>query len=196
MEGESCCDDLTCYDPSVKKCCYDGVGTVCDIGEPCCDDGTCGLCCWTLEEHPEGAGDCSCSEATGHCGTFIEAWSISTCKRSASGSQSCNTTYRQVGSEYDCDESIDWTNVFLCYMGQAPECVAICSAGLATCLASFPESGGAGCEDSAVACYDCVLEVIEADPDDCGCLVVICNIGDVTAPIVNNAGTLSGGTCP
>jgi len=194
--GQSCCDYLTCYDPSTQKCCNDGIGTVCNIDEPCCDDGTCGLCCWTLEEHPDGTGDCGCSEATGHCGTSIQAWSISTCKRSASGAKSCSVTYRQVGSEYGCDESIDWVNVFLCYMGQAGECTAICSAGLATCLVSLLESGGAGCEDSAAQCYDCILDYIEGEPDDCGCLVVICEIGDVIAPIMNDAGTLSGGTCP
>jgi hypothetical protein len=179
----------------VKQCCDDGDGTVCNIDEPCCDDGTCALCCWTLEEHPDGTGDCGCSEATGHCGTSIRAWSISTCKRSASGSKSCNITNRQIGSEYACDESIDWVNLFLCYMGQAAECTAICSAGLATCLASLPESGGAGCEDSAAQCYDCLLEYVEGGPEDCGCLVLTCAIGDVIAPIYGTAGTLSGGAC-
>jgi hypothetical protein len=183
-------DDLCegCETCSIGYC--DDDDDECPTGE-CCYDGTCGFCCWTLEEHPEGTGDCSCSEATGHCGTSIDAWSISTCERSASGAESCSVTYRQVGSRYACDESIDWINLFLCYSGQASECIAICSAGSAACIVDPPS-----CPYEANHCYECILEYIEGEPEDCGCLVVICDIGSVTHTLWANAGTLSGGSCP
>jgi len=186
---ESCVDSncVVCDDDPNQVCCD---GTCCDTDECECVDGEC-LCCWTLEEHPEGTGDCSCSEATGHCGTSIQAWSISTCERSSSGSKYCNTTYRQVGSRYACDESTDWVNVFLCYSGQAAECIAICSAGLALCIVDPPS-----CPEELNDCYQCMLEYIEGEPEDCGCLVVICDVGAVTHTLWANAGTLSGGNCP
>jgi len=97
----------------------------------------------------------------------------------------------ELGSRYACDESTDWVNVFLCYSGQAAQCLALCSAGLAMCIAE-----PAGCPAKADACYHCMLEYIEGDPEDCGCLVLICEDGDVIAPIMRNAATLSGGSCP
>jgi hypothetical protein len=193
--SQECCDDLTCYDPSTKKCCNDGIGTVCNISEPCCDDGTCNLCCRSLQEHPEASGVCVCAETTAHCTGPTRLWSISTCKRSVSGAQSCSITNRQVGSEYACDESTDWPGRFLCLIGQGGECTAICTAGLATCIASLPHSGGAGCEDSFFQCQECVSDLI-GDPDDCGCLEVNCETGDVISTLWADAATLSGGTCP
>lgn len=179
------CDSDACKEPENGYCVYQ-----CGPGAECVD-GEC-LYCWSLEEHPDASGTCACSEATGHCGDSIQAWSISTCERSATGYQSCSTTYRQVGSEYACDETTDWVNLFLCYGGQAAQCVAICAAESALCV----ESGfdPAGCSVGAIHCYECLEKYVE-DPDDCDCLTVFCNIGDVTAPIMNVAGTLSGGAC-
>ena len=102
-----------------------------------------------------------------------------------------------MGSEFACDETIDWVNVFLCYSGQAAQCVALCSAGAAVCVASGFDP--MTCTQRAIACQNCMLEYIEGEPDDCGCLVVICSIGedpeDITA-IMKDAATLSGGSCP
>lgn len=164
---------------------------MCGIDEECCDDGTCGLCCWILQEHPEGTGDCACSEETDHCGEYIEAWSISTCERSSSGYESCGITFRQVGPRYACDESTDWINLFLCWGGSASECVGICSAGSAACIASGfnPDS----CLTFLLPCQECVLNF--GDGPDCGCVVVHCEIGDVIEELWENAGTLSGEIC-
>lgn len=194
LPAYDCCDGLTCYDPTTQKCCEDGLGTVCDIDEDCCDDGTCGLCCWTLEHHPQGEGTCECIETTGNCTTGISAWSIDTCERSASGSQYCGITYRQIGSTWACVESADWVNEFLCYGGQAAECVGICSWGAAECIASgFDPST---CSNNAISCYECAEEWVEGDLEDCGCLIVRCSVGDVTHILRANAGTLSGPSCP
>lgn len=189
-----CCDGTCCDTDDCEKTCVDGSCQVCG-GDPDCEcvDGEC-LCCWRLQEHPQGTGDCACSEGTGHCGTYIEAWSISTCERSSSGSKYCNITYRQVGSRYACDESTDWVNLFLCYSGQAAQCVAICSWGSAECVASGFDP--MTCTNNAISCQNCMLDYLEGEPEDCGCLVVICDIGAVTHTIWANAGTLSGGSCP
>jgi len=143
---------------------------------------------------PEGTGDCACNEATGHCGTSIQSWSISTAKRSSSGAQSYSNTYRQVGSEFECTEETDWVNVFLCLGGQASECVATCAAESAFCVASGfdPATCGPGLE----TCAQCVEDALESEPEDCGCLGVTCGVNEEGTPIMNYADTLSGGTCP
>lgn len=137
-----------------------------------------------------GTGDCGCSDATGHCGEYIEAWSVSTCERSSSGSKYCNTTYRQIGSRYACDESTDWAGLFLCYGGDVSECVGICSLGLAECIASGFDPYT--CTSNGISCWECAFE----DEPDCGCLGVHCEVGEAIAPIMDYAGTLSGGSCP
>ncbi len=193
--ADQCCDNGTCVSScSNGKCCEDGeCVSSCPTGQ-CCVEGICSdLCCWTLEEHPEGEGLCECIESTGNCSWGSRAWSISTCKRSVSGFESCGITYRQVGSQWACDESTDWVNLFLCYGGQASVCVSICSAESALCVASGYDPSG--CAAGAAHCYECIVDNVE-DPEDCGCLATICRDGDVTLTLWDNAGTLSGGSCP
>jgi hypothetical protein len=40
----SCCEDLTCYDPSTMKCCGDGFGSRCYKNDTCCYGNCCDPC--------------------------------------------------------------------------------------------------------------------------------------------------------